>query len=160
MVGPTITELIDTETLQVINDFFTCYHRPHVWRPSELWPLLRTFRSAAVQALVSARWLVRTSASTYIFATAVDSKTPNNGKKGNDMTCVQRFRKLSSSCSQIAGANDQMRTLLAQVNLELGRQPVPSASRRIQKILLNTGKARGSRIHCARRYRIWASAHQ
>ena len=56
------------------------------------------------------------------------------------MTRVQRFRKLVCSCSQIAGANDKMRTLLAELNLELGRQPVPSAFRRIQKILLNTGK--------------------
>jgi hypothetical protein len=52
---------------------------------------------------------------------------------------VRRFRRLVCNCSQIPGANDKMRTLLSELNLELGRTPRSDAFDRIQRILLNTG---------------------
>ena len=58
--APTITELIDTETLQVINDFFTCYSTaPTFGGLVSYGRCFGHFDRAEVQALVSARWLVR-----------------------------------------------------------------------------------------------------
>jgi hypothetical protein len=57
--APTLTDLVDTETLQIINDFISLYGAHTFGGLVGYGRCFGSFDRAEVQALVSARWLVR-----------------------------------------------------------------------------------------------------